>query len=195
MPDTLGLSLDPKERATVKAVAAGSAGEKAGFKSGDRIVKLEGQPILSCADVQWVLHTTADPGQVKAEVDRGGKVEVLTLPLVQGWRRAGDFTWRASLWELSFSLIGARSMALPAPERKKLGLADTAFALRVAHVQAPGKTSLQKDDVILDIDGQKTIQNENEFLAYLAQAKKPGAKVKLTVLRSGQRKEHEMPLP
>ncbi|MCZ6806320.1 MAG: hypothetical protein O7F08_05160 [Deltaproteobacteria bacterium] len=31
----------------------------AGFKVGDRIVSLKGQPILSTADIQWVLHNAA----------------------------------------------------------------------------------------------------------------------------------------
>src|SRR6185295_18500045 len=70
MPDVVGLSLDLKERATVKAVAAGSPAEKGGFKAGDSIRKLNGQPILSIADVQWVLQTCKEPCTLEAEVDR-----------------------------------------------------------------------------------------------------------------------------
>jgi len=61
MPDAVGLALDPDERAMVRAVAPGSAAEKAGFEAGDRIIAMEGQPILSIADVQWVLHTAKAP--------------------------------------------------------------------------------------------------------------------------------------
>src|SRR5437016_7217730 len=56
MPDVIGLSLDPKEKAKVKNVAAGSAAAKAGLQAADQIFTLEHQPILSLADVQWVLH-------------------------------------------------------------------------------------------------------------------------------------------
>ncbi len=87
MMDVVGLTLDPKEKASVTAVAAGSAAEKGGFKTGDRILTVEGQPVLSIADVQWVLHNR-DSGAVKAQVDRGGKTTELTLTLAAGWRRA-----------------------------------------------------------------------------------------------------------
>ncbi len=86
-PDRLGLRLDPAERATVREVEASSAAERAGFKPADRILRLEGQPILSTADVQWVLHQAKDAGAVKAEVDRGGRKVPLTLDLPAGWRR------------------------------------------------------------------------------------------------------------
>src|SRR5262249_25892972 len=54
-PKALGLILDPRTRATVRQVEKDSLAEKAGFEAGDRIVKLEGQPLLSIADVQWIL--------------------------------------------------------------------------------------------------------------------------------------------
>jgi serine protease Do len=46
MPDVLGLELDPRERATVKAIASGSPAAMDGFKAGDEILTLDGQPIL-----------------------------------------------------------------------------------------------------------------------------------------------------
>jgi hypothetical protein len=88
MPDVVGLDLDPKEKATVTGVDAGSAAEKAGFKAGDVVVTMEGQPIVSIADVQWVLHNAKDTGPVKAEVERGGQKTPLTLTLAAGWRNA-----------------------------------------------------------------------------------------------------------
>src|SRR5262249_44148012 len=53
-PKNLGLVLDPKQRATVLRVEKDSFADKAGFREGDVILKLEGQPLLSIADVQWV---------------------------------------------------------------------------------------------------------------------------------------------
>ena len=45
-PKTLGLILDPKEKATVLRVEEKSPAEKAGFRKGDAILTLEGQPPL-----------------------------------------------------------------------------------------------------------------------------------------------------
>src|SRR6266446_51411 len=56
LPDVLGITLDPKERATVLKVAGGSTADKGDFRPGDEIATLEREPLLSIADVQWVLH-------------------------------------------------------------------------------------------------------------------------------------------
>src|SRR5262249_8336063 len=57
-PSVLGLTLDPKEMVTILKVAPGSIADRAGLRSGDAIVSLAGQPLLSIADLQWVLQNT-----------------------------------------------------------------------------------------------------------------------------------------
>jgi hypothetical protein len=204
MPDTLGLKLDVKERATVQAVGKGTAAAKAGFRAGDRIVRLEGQPILSVADVQWVLHQAAEPGQVKAVVQRGDAAVELVLPLEKGWRRASDFLWRETTWPLRFKVAGFRCGPVPPATRQNLGLADDVLALQIEALApdfvqdrnaAPAKLGWRKGDIIVGVDGKTTPLTEKEFLAYLVQQHQPGDKVKLTLLRAGQRKEYELPLP
>ena len=70
LPDAAGLRLDPKKKATVQKVWDESPAERAGFKMGDKILKFEGQPILSIADVQWVLHNAEIEDDLSAEVLR-----------------------------------------------------------------------------------------------------------------------------
>src|SRR4051794_37093666 len=90
-PKAIGLILDPQQRATVLRVNAGSLAEKAGFKTGDEIQTLNSQPLLSMADVQWVLHhVPAGGGSVDAVVIRSGKLTNLTLTLPTGWRKLDD---------------------------------------------------------------------------------------------------------
>src|SRR5205814_2080094 len=100
MPEAIGLALDPKEKAKVKSVAAGSAAEKAGMKTGDEILALAGQPILSIADVQWVLHNAGEPTTLDARVMRGGKKVKVTITLAKDWRRHSDIAWRVTTWDL-----------------------------------------------------------------------------------------------
>ena len=61
-PKALGLILDPREKATVLRVDPGSPAEAAGFKAGDVLRSMNGQSLLSIADVQWVLHRTPPAG-------------------------------------------------------------------------------------------------------------------------------------
>ena len=179
MPDWLGLTLDPHEKATVKFVAAGSSAEKAGFKIADRIQTLAGQPMISIADVQWVLEQAEEPGRIRAVVLRNGKQLRLDLTLGKGWRRKGDFSWRAS--NEVFSPTGEIE-ALTAAERKKLGLDGSALAVRLKYNHRP----LVKGDVVVGLNGQRLRQSASEFLAYIAQQTKPGQKLSVTVIRQGK---------
>ncbi|MBI3267787.1 MAG: PDZ domain-containing protein [Planctomycetes bacterium] len=88
MPDVLGLVLDRKERAKVASVTPDSSAARDGFLAGDELRTLAGQPLLSIADVQWVLQNAEEPGRLKAEVLRDGKQLQLTLSVPEGWRQA-----------------------------------------------------------------------------------------------------------
>lgn len=87
MPETIGLALDRKERAKIKSVLANSQAEKDGFRAGDELLTLRGQPLLSIADVQWVLHNAKDSGILDAVVLRDGAKVDLRLQLQAGWRK------------------------------------------------------------------------------------------------------------
>ncbi|HZE95720.1 MAG TPA: PDZ domain-containing protein [Planctomycetota bacterium] len=85
-PQRVGLMLSTKERATVSSIDRNSPAEKAGIREGDRIVRFGGQPILSWADVQWVLYTAKDADGLKVELDRGGSAVEAMVTLAPGWR-------------------------------------------------------------------------------------------------------------
>jgi len=195
MPDAVGLALDPEERATVRAVASGSAAEKAGFRAGDRILAMAGQPILSIADVQWVLHSARAPGTVEAEVARGDARKELTLALAEDWRRDSDWTWRVLVWSVRYRLLGTQPLlVLGTGERAAAGIAEDAMALKVAslppkRVQEKADTPLRAGDVIVGVDGRTDLGTESRLLAYLFQEVPPGGKAKLTVLRNGKREK------
>jgi membrane-associated protease RseP (regulator of RpoE activity) len=180
-PGTVGLALDLEERATVKAVAADSPAEKAGFKPGDEIQKLEGQPIVSIADVQWVLHQAKDPATLKAEVRRGAAAQTLTLSLPAGWRRKGrgGVGHAAGTWV--FRPI-SDAEELSEAERGKLGLPAPAIAILIKWPDY----GLKKDDIIVEVDGRRSGLTLDEFLAYAAQKKMPGEKIQVAVLRGGK---------
>lgn len=190
MPDELGLALDPDERATVRAVDPGSAADEAGFRQGDRIVAMEGQPILSIADVQWVLHSAEAPCTLDVEVARG---ERLKLALAAGWRRGGDWTWRVLVWSIRHRLLGTEPLVVAdAPERKQLGIADGKMALRVKGlppnwVKEKAATPLEPGDVIVEADGQDDLVTESLLLGHLFQEVRPDTEARLVVLRRGKR--------
>ena len=192
-PDLLGLRLDSKERAMVKFVAAGSAAEKAGFRAGDRILKLAGQPIISIADVQWVLQQAREPGEVKALLERGSRQLELVLRLAAGWRRQASFAWRDST--CGWAIARFSSADLSPEERKHLGLAGNSLALVVDFVGIEIRPSgLMKKDVIIEVDGQRARMTQSDFLAHVARTRMPGDVLNLKVLRAGKELRLQVPV-
>lgn len=193
-PSVLGLSMDPRRKATILRAAAGSAAESAGLRAGDEIVSLEGQPLLSIADLQWVLHNAPKAGTLEADVLRDGGHSTVTIPLREGWRR-GDISWRPTTWDpRRMAFGGMRLDDSSEDQRAELGAPKDGMALRVRHVGEYGdhaqakKAGIEQGDVIVDCDGQGGRMSESDLLAYLLQKKRPGDEVELNVLRFGQKR-------
>jgi serine protease Do len=194
-PKSLGLILDPQERASVLRVEPQSLAAKAGFQAGDEIVSLAGQPLLSMADVQWVLQQVPPGGgSVKGVANRGGKTATVTLDLPAGWRRKDDISWRASTWELRRQGLGAMFLKpVTAEQRAELKLPEGAMALRAEHVgQFPPhdvakKAGVVKDDVLISFNGRTDFQRETDLLAYALNELPVGTKVPAVFLRKGEK--------
>ncbi len=193
-PDRLGLRLDLDERATVKSVAEGSAAARAGFRAGDRLLSLDGQPLLSIADVQWVLQHAKTPADLAAEVERGGKRETLTLRLEPGWRKGEDISWRASTGALRpFGWEEAT-----ADQRRALGVAEDALCVRVRGFPKVGpaqRAGLAVGDFVVEIDGSAARIPETRWYEFLYQERAKGDPVSLTVIRGGKRQRLVLAAP
>ena len=195
-PKILGLILDPKEKAKVQKVAADSSADQDGFRAGDEITTLAGQPMLSIADVQWVLHHAGETGELNAKVVRDGQSKSLTLTLAKGWRQQGDISWRATSWDLRrITLGGMRLETLPEDQRRELNLPADQLALRAKWVgqynehAVAKKAGFLKVDIVLAIDGDRSPITESRLIAKFVQTKRPGDKITMTVLRGQQRLE------
>jgi serine protease Do len=185
-PDRLGLKLDLGERALVRTVAEGSAGARAGFRPGDRILALEGQPILSIADVQWVLQHAKPPCDLAADVDRGGERRALTLRLDPGWRQGEDIAWRTS----TGAIRPFRWQEATPEQRRALGVKDDALCAQVLGFPKVGpgqRAGLAIGDFLVEIDGSPRAVSENRWYEFLFQEKARGEPVALTVIRGGKR--------
>jgi hypothetical protein len=200
-PKVIGLVLDPKEKASVRRIEEGSPAARAGFRPGDEIVSVEGQPLVSLADVQWVLHNAADEASLKAQVRRDDKTLLLTLKLPQGWRRRDTISWRVSSWGLRRMVAGGMVLEEPSKEeQKKAGLSECAMALRVRYVGQSGphgaakRAGFQQGDVLVSFDGKTDLRRETDLLTYAVNAHKPGAKVAVTVRRGEERIELTLPM-
>ncbi|MEZ6066620.1 MAG: Trx7/PDZ domain-containing (seleno)protein [Planctomycetaceae bacterium] len=201
-PKSVGLTLDPKERATVTAVAEDSYAAAAGFKAGDRIETLEGQPLLSVADVQWVLHQASPDGAtLTATVVRKGSQDRLTLKLPRGWRRQGDIQWRSSTWGMRRMATGGLKLeVLPDAERRELRIPSGEMALRVQHVGQYGphaaakQRGFQQGDIIVSYDGRRDLLSEADLLFHGLTDRNVGDEVAVSILRKGRPQQLKLPM-
>ncbi len=201
MPNVIGLSMDPKERAKVAAVEARSAAAAAGLQRGDEILTLNGQAIVSTADIQWVLHTADESDQIEALLRRGDEKKQLTITLDKGWRQRTDIAWRVSSWELRRMGTGGLLLeALPAAERRKHNIDNDSMALLVKHVGQYGphaaakNAGFQQGDILVSFNNQTNLTTDSALLAYAAQNTKPGDRVPVSVLRNGKRVSLQLPM-
>jgi hypothetical protein len=190
-PSVLGLLFDPREKATVTRVAEGSIAEAAGLRPGDSIETLEGQPLLSIADFQWVLHNAPATAHLHAKVRRWNEKKNLTLKLPEGWRQ-GDLSWRATTWELRrMALGGMRLDDLSDSERDAANLSRDSMALRVRHAgkydphDAAHRAGVKDGDIITAFDGFKGRFSETALIARSLQTRKPGETVTVELRREG----------
>ena len=194
MPDELGLRMDPKEIATVEAVFPDSVAARSGFEPGDRILTLKGQPILSTADIQWVLHWAGDPETLDARIERGGQRRSVGLALEKGWRlRIGD--WRWMNLALQRQLLQIMFKPLPMKERAARGIRKDALAFFVERIpRGAAVRGVRKGDVIVAVDGKRDFMNLGAFTAYVYRQKSPGDTVELTLLRGEEERRVEIPV-
>jgi hypothetical protein len=200
-PETIGLTLAADHIARVESVVPGSAAENAGVLAGDEFLSFAGQPLVSIADVSWVLHRAPASGTLTAMVKRGSGTKPLDIALAEGWREKSDISKRVGTWEMRGMASGGLVLEDLADEaRTPRGLAKEQLALLVKFVGEYGKhaaaknAGFQKDDIILEADGLTARWSEGAWLAHLLQKHIPGEKVKITVLRGAERVELSMPM-
>ena len=199
-PKSIGLVLDPDQMATVKSVTSDSPAAAAGFRAGDAIELLDGQPLLSIADVQWVLNDVDPTGTtVKAVVRRNNGNHELTMALPRGWRQADDITWRVSSWGLRRMTTGGMKLTTLSDEhRKELNIGTRSMALLAEHVGQYGQHAVAKragflkGDVIVSYDGQTDLMTPGSLLAYGARHTIPGQKISVTLLRDGKKMNKQL---
>jgi len=194
LPDNAGMHIDRDDGRRIESVRADSPAAKSGLAAGDVITHVNGQPITSIADIQWVLHNTpAGGGTIDVLAQRDGKPQNHALTLDKGWKKI-DFTWRGSGWSLRPS-PGFWAPVLTDAQTKALGdaIPPGSTPIRVQYIaanQPEGKAAkqagLKEGDVILAVDGQPMNMTPKAFQMHVRLDHKPGDTLNLHVLRNGK---------
>jgi hypothetical protein len=195
LPNNIGITMDVDDGLRVKSVASDSPAARAGLAGGDELVSLNGQPLISIADIQWVLNNLPDETKLAAKVLRDGKTIDQSISLSGDWRHS-DLGWRKSTRGLGH---GVFITAMSQENKMKRGIAPGDLALNVRYMFAPdtvalAKAGLKVGDVIVAVDGKTASMPEGDFLVNLRLTHGPGDSFKATILRGTERQELTLPL-
>ncbi len=146
-------------------------------------MRLQGQPILSTADIQWVLHHADDKDTLKAQVERGTEQTTARLELPEGWRM-GLSDWRFINYGLLYQILGLGIKQMPEQQAERIGLGGKMALLtdRVTpevHIQ----TGLSNLVPIAAVDGKREPMTVGVLTAYVFREKQKGSKLKITTLQ------------
>jgi S1-C subfamily serine protease len=194
LPENVGVELEVDRGNVVKAVRGESPAASVGLKAGDVLRRLNGVPLHSQADVQFVLDRAPKAGEVEVVWRRGGKTLQGKLALPEGWRRS-DITWRPSMqyYVPSARLYGGD---LKPQEKKALGLPAKRLAFRQQSPvpSQPKAAGIRVGDVILGVDGKELEMEASDFIHYVSRNYLVGDRVTVNLLRDGKRLDLVMPL-
>ncbi|MBI4664690.1 MAG: PDZ domain-containing protein [Verrucomicrobia bacterium] len=194
LPANIGLTLEVDDGVRVEKVAAYSPAARAGVEVVDELTTMNGQPLISQADIQWVLHTAPVDTSIALTFKRGGQLLMGSLRLSGPWKES-DLSWRESSWSFR---PGIWTIPLSQEEKTKRNIPEHESGLLVKWVfgrpPLAKQAGLKDGDVIVAVDDKPVPSDESHFNAYVRLNHPPGDRVKLTLLRNGQREGVLLPL-
>ena len=205
-PIQIGLMLDPEEPTRVEEVLPRSSAHQARVQEDDRILKMQGQRILTFGDVQRVLHE-ADDGRETIEivVQRGEEERTLRLTTKRGWKEATPevYAWRPFKWPLS-PKPGFGGPQLDRQQMEARGLDPDTFAFRVNYIVTWGPNSytgrnaaqagIRKNDIVVSVDGKNDFESIQHFHAWFRLTRQVGKKAELRILRGDKELRVDLPV-
>ncbi len=159
LPENIGITLNVDTNNVVKSVRPDSPAQRVGVKPGDVVVAANDTPVLTSADLQFILNGVPEPGTVTLQVTRNQRpLKPMMLRLTRGWRET-DISWRPSQGAIP-PILGIWEQPLTGDEKKQRGIAPDRMALRVSFV-FPGEKwkatygDLRLNDVIVGVGGRE----------------------------------------
>lgn len=198
LPENIGLSIQRDDGRQIESILPNSPASTSGLKTGDEIVGVNGQAILSIADIQWVLHGLSNIGdtvQISALRSKGesGSVDPIqaTLTLNEDWKKT-DITWRGSMWSLQ-PRPGFWAVTLSEVEKKEHGIEVDKKGLHVRWInrgvdggRAAYDSGLREGDIIVGVNGEELEWDEIEFQSHVRLNLKVGESIRYRVKRKGE---------
>jgi serine protease Do len=171
--------LEKPEGALVSMVEKGSPADKAGLQSGDVILQVDGQPIVSSGDLPAVIGRASPGDSVKLGIWRQGAAKELTARLANADDKAAQVASKKDA--PGQGRLGLALRPLQPDERQQAGV-DSGLVI----MQASGPAALagvQAGDVLISVNGIP-VKSIDEVRTTVAKSQKS---VALLILRDGSK--------
>ena len=178
--------LDKPEGSLITQVAPNSPAEKAGFRSGDVILKYNGSPISRTSELLNYLNRTQPNQSVKLEVLRDDKPKVITATLTV----APDDTpakvdnTNTSAKPNKGPIIGVAIRALTEQEKNRLNVKGGVFIQDVTRGGLAAQSRILPGDVITQVNNKK-VNTPNDFVNAISELQK-NTVARVAIVREGQ---------
>ncbi|TCB42230.1 Do family serine endopeptidase [Acinetobacter terrestris] len=175
--------LSKPEGALVTQVAPNSPAAKAGFKSGDVILKYNGSAISRTSDLLNYLNRTTPNQNIQLQVLRDDKIRNISATVTT----APDDTPAKveQTAEQKGPVIGVSIRNLTAAEQTQLNIKGGILVEEVKRGGIAAQSRMAAGDIITQINN-KTILNSNDFIKSVSELKK-GSIARVSVIRQDQR--------
>ncbi|MDO8422463.1 MAG: Do family serine endopeptidase [Parvibaculum sp.] len=184
------LGLQGMHGALVAGVAEGGPAKKAGFETGDLIVKFDGREVREMRDLPRIVAETPIDKVVKVDVIRAGKARQMSVKvglLEEPKEASGEEEKKAPVALIKLKVLGLELVGLDDEMRERFNIEDDVQGALVAGV-VPGGAASEKGIVAGDLVvrvGQVDVTSPQAVLDEVAKVKKAGRKNVLLRLLNG----------
>jgi Do/DeqQ family serine protease len=175
------LSLKRPAGALVSSITARSPAARAGLRTGDLVVEVDGQPVDDPNAFDYRFATKPVGGQAQVAVIRGGREAKLTIPL----ETAPETPREETVIKARSPLLGAKVANLSPALAEELRLDSAAGGVAVTEVEngsVAQSFGFQKGDIVVSVNNEK-IATMRDLLRATGQ---PSRVWRLTIQRGGQ---------
>ena len=177
--------LDKPEGSLITQVSPNSPADKAGFRSGDVIMKYNGSPISRTSELLNYLNRTQPNQSIQLEVLRDDKAKVISATLTSA---PDDTPAKAENTNTTKPqkgpVLGVSIRALSDAEKSRLNIKGGVLIQDVVRDGLAYQSNVQAGDVITQVNNTK-IDNPNDFVSAVSELKK-NTVARVAIVREGQ---------
>ena len=177
--------LDKPEGSLITQVSPNSPADKAGFRSGDVIMKYNGSPISRTSELLNYLNRTQPNQSIQLEVLRDDKAKVISATLTSA---PDDTPAKAENTNTAKPqkgpVLGVSIRALSDIEKSRLNIKGGVLIQDVVRGGLASQSNIQAGDVVTQVNNTK-IDNPNDFVSAVSELKK-NTVARVAIVREGQ---------